>query len=118
MEGDEVFDASSLGQAETVEQERISDDELIIITGTKVKFNPGLLLIIEFRNKAVALLLCEERTTSCATRSNDPFTMLFASSSVCSSLNLSSAVVEPSRLPCPSSLRTTLIGLLFLKSLK
>ena len=89
----------------------ISDDELIIIKGTKVKFNPGLLLIIEFRNKAVALLLCEERTTSCATRSNDPFTMLSVSSSVCSSLNLFSAVVEPSRLPCPSSLRTTLIGL-------
>jgi T-complex protein 1 subunit alpha len=35
MEGDEVYDASSLGHAESIEQERISDDELIIIKGTK-----------------------------------------------------------------------------------
>jgi T-complex protein 1 subunit alpha len=33
MEGEETFDASMLGQADTVVQERISDDELIIIKG-------------------------------------------------------------------------------------
>jgi T-complex protein 1 subunit alpha len=42
MEGDEVYDASSLGHAESIEQERISDDELIIIKGTKVKLQKGL----------------------------------------------------------------------------
>lgn len=31
MEGEESFDASMLGQAEEVVQERISDDELILI---------------------------------------------------------------------------------------
>lgn len=35
LEGDETFEASSLGQAEEVVQERISDDELILIKGTK-----------------------------------------------------------------------------------
>ena len=42
MEGEEVFEASSLGHAESIEQERISDDELIVIKGTKVKFQTGL----------------------------------------------------------------------------
>ena len=42
MEGEEVFDASSLGHAESIEQERISDDELIVIKGTKVKVETGL----------------------------------------------------------------------------
>lgn len=33
MEGDESFEASLLGQAEEVVQERICDDELILIKG-------------------------------------------------------------------------------------
>ena len=33
LEGDESFDASMLGTAEEVIQERISDDELILIKG-------------------------------------------------------------------------------------
>ena len=33
MEGEEVFEASSLGFCDLVEQERISDDELIILRG-------------------------------------------------------------------------------------
>ena len=33
MEGEESFDVSLLGTAETVTQERICDDELIIIRG-------------------------------------------------------------------------------------
>ena len=36
LEGDETFEASSLGHAEEVVQERISDDELILVKGTKV----------------------------------------------------------------------------------
>ena len=35
LEGEETFEASNLGQAEEVVQERISDDELILIKGTK-----------------------------------------------------------------------------------
>ena len=38
LEGDEVFEASSLGSCEEVAQERVSDDELIIIRGPKVGF--------------------------------------------------------------------------------
>lgn len=33
MEGDESFDASMLGEAEEVVQERVCDDELILIKG-------------------------------------------------------------------------------------
>ena len=33
LEGDESFEASMLGQAEEVVQERISDDELVFIKG-------------------------------------------------------------------------------------
>lgn len=33
MEGEESYDASMLGQAECVVQERVSDDELILIKG-------------------------------------------------------------------------------------
>lgn len=33
MEGEEAFDSSLLGQAETVVQERVCDDELIFIKG-------------------------------------------------------------------------------------
>ena len=38
LEGEEVFEASSLGQCDYVGQERISDDELIIIKGTFMIF--------------------------------------------------------------------------------
>jgi T-complex protein 1 subunit alpha len=44
MEGEETFDASMLGQADTVVQERISDDELIIIKGTKANSSASILL--------------------------------------------------------------------------
>lgn len=33
LEGEETFDASLLGQAETVATERVCDDELILIKG-------------------------------------------------------------------------------------
>ncbi|GAA0167444.1 chaperonin [Lithospermum erythrorhizon] len=35
MEGDETFDSSSLGQAEEVVEERVADDDVIMIKGTK-----------------------------------------------------------------------------------
>lgn len=44
LEGDESFEASSLGTAEEVVQERISDDELILIKGTKVVNSASVVL--------------------------------------------------------------------------
>ncbi|OWF49168.1 T-complex protein 1 subunit alpha-like [Mizuhopecten yessoensis] len=44
LEGEESFDASMLGQAEEVIQERISDDELILIKGTKARSAASILL--------------------------------------------------------------------------
>ncbi|KAF2405239.1 putative T-complex protein 1 subunit alpha [Trichodelitschia bisporula] len=44
MNGDERFDASNLGQAEEVVQERISDDECILVKGTKVHSSASIIL--------------------------------------------------------------------------
>nr|AQT40871.1 T-complex protein 1 subunit alpha [Glaciozyma antarctica] len=44
LEGDETFEASSLGSAEEVVQERISDDELILVKGTKVQNSSSIIL--------------------------------------------------------------------------
>lgn len=44
LEGDETFEASSLGSAEEVVQVRISDDELILIKGTKVVNSSSIVL--------------------------------------------------------------------------
>ncbi|KDQ12387.1 hypothetical protein BOTBODRAFT_34693 [Botryobasidium botryosum FD-172 SS1] len=44
LEGDESFEASYLGTAEEVVQERISDDELILIKGTKVVNSSSIVL--------------------------------------------------------------------------
>jgi T-complex protein 1 subunit alpha len=44
LEGDETFEASSLGYAEEVTQERISDDELILVRGTKVVNSSSIIL--------------------------------------------------------------------------
>ena len=44
LEGDETFEASNLGYAEEVVQERISDDELILIKGTKVVNSASVVL--------------------------------------------------------------------------
>lgn len=44
LEGDESFEASYLGFAEEVVQERISDDELILIKGTKVVNSSSIVL--------------------------------------------------------------------------
>jgi len=44
MEGGESFDATQLGQADEVVQERICDDELILIKGTKARTASSLIL--------------------------------------------------------------------------
>ncbi|KAG5635898.1 hypothetical protein H0H81_009723 [Sphagnurus paluster] len=44
LEGEESFEASYLGTAEEVVQERISDDELILIKGTKVVNSASIIL--------------------------------------------------------------------------
>merc|ERR1712218_469520 len=44
VEGEESFDASQLGEAAEVCQERISDDELILIKGTKARTASSIIL--------------------------------------------------------------------------
>jgi len=44
LEGEESFEAASLGFAEEVEQVRISDDELILIKGTKIVNSSSIIL--------------------------------------------------------------------------
>lgn len=44
LEGDETFEASSLGYAEEVVQERISDDECILVKGTKSYSSASIIL--------------------------------------------------------------------------
>ena len=44
LEGEETFEASNLGAAEEVVQERISDDELIMVKGTKVVSSSSIVL--------------------------------------------------------------------------
>ncbi|KAI9836384.1 MAG: T-complex protein 1 subunit alpha [Sarea resinae] len=44
LNGDEKFEASSLGHAEEVSQERISDDECILVKGTKVHTSASIIL--------------------------------------------------------------------------
>ena len=44
MEGDEVFEATSLGHCDEVCLTRISDDELIIIKGPKVRNSASIIV--------------------------------------------------------------------------
>jgi T-complex protein 1 subunit alpha len=44
LEGEETFEASSLGTAEEVVQDRISDDELILVKGTKIVSSASIVL--------------------------------------------------------------------------
>merc|ERR1712002_1257168 len=44
VEGEETFEASFLGEAAEVSQERISDDELILIKGTKARTASSIIL--------------------------------------------------------------------------
>ncbi len=44
LNGDEKFEAASLGHAEEVSQEKISDDECILVKGTKVHTSASIIL--------------------------------------------------------------------------
>jgi T-complex protein 1 subunit alpha len=44
LDGDEVFEASSLGHADEVVQEKISDDECILVKGTKAFSSASIIL--------------------------------------------------------------------------
>jgi len=44
LEGEEAFEASNLGEAATVEQIRVCDDEMIMISGTKVRKGNTILI--------------------------------------------------------------------------
>jgi T-complex protein 1 subunit alpha len=44
LEGEETFDSSMLGQADEVVQERVSDDELILIKGPKAHSAASIIL--------------------------------------------------------------------------
>ncbi|XP_065897765.1 T-complex protein 1 subunit alpha-like [Dysidea avara] len=44
LEGEETFDPSQLGQAEEITQERVSDDELILIKGPKARTAASIIL--------------------------------------------------------------------------
>lgn len=44
LDGDESFEASSLGNADEVVQSRVGDDELILVKGTKVVSSSSVVL--------------------------------------------------------------------------
>ncbi|CAO1614005.1 unnamed protein product [Jaminaea pallidilutea] len=44
LEGEETFESSALGHAEEVAQERVSDDELILVRGTKTVSSSSIIL--------------------------------------------------------------------------
>ncbi len=44
LEGDESFEASQLGSTEEVVQERVGDDELILVNGTKARSAASIIL--------------------------------------------------------------------------
>lgn len=44
LEGEETFESSSLGQADEVVQERISDDECLLVKGTKIQNSASIIL--------------------------------------------------------------------------
>lgn len=44
LEGNEAFEASAIGFAQVVEQERICDDELIVISRPKAKSSASIIL--------------------------------------------------------------------------
>ena len=63
LEGEEVFEASSLGQCDYVGQERISDDELIIIKGTFFDYGPvlnwaGMIILFRTKSKIISINHC------------------------------------------------------------
>merc|ERR1712004_505496 len=89
IEGEESFEATLLGEAETVAQTRISDDELILIK-----------YVLQRR------LSCAAQATCTATRWRGVSMMPFALSSESLSQSLWSSAVVVLKPPSPSILRT------------
>jgi T-complex protein 1 subunit alpha len=69
LEGEETFEASYLGQAEQVVQERISDDECILVKGTKAHSSASIILrgandfMLEEMERSVHDCLCAVKRT-------------------------------------------------------
>jgi T-complex protein 1 subunit alpha len=69
LEGEETFEASFLGSAEEVVQERISDDECILVKGTKVHSSASIILrgandmMLDEMERAVHDCLCAVKRT-------------------------------------------------------
>jgi T-complex protein 1 subunit alpha len=69
LEGEESFDTSFLGQAEEVVQERVADDELILVKGAKVSKNASIILrganslMLEEMERSVHDSLCAVKRT-------------------------------------------------------
>lgn len=70
LEGEETFEASYLGQAEEVVQERISDDELILVKGTKVVSSSSV--ILRGANGAFEIPSCRRSSCDGRTHADDP----------------------------------------------
>merc|ERR1712107_829893 len=92
IEGEESFEATLLGEAETVAQTRISDDELILIKGPKVRSAASIVL------RGPCDMYCDEMERSIHDAS--------ALSSESLSQSLWSSAVVVLKLPSPSTLRT------------
>eukprot|EP00062_Callorhinchus_milii_P025049 gi/632985604/ref/XP_007909776.1/ PREDICTED: T-complex protein 1 subunit alpha-like [Callorhinchus milii] len=58
LEGDERFDPSLVGQAEEVVQERICDDELILVKNTKARTSASIIL------RGANAFMCDEMERS------------------------------------------------------
>jgi T-complex protein 1 subunit alpha len=69
LEGEETFEASYLGYAEEVVQERISDDDCILVKGTKVHTSASIILrgandfMLEEMERSVHDCLCAVKRT-------------------------------------------------------
>ena len=59
LEGDEQFESTLLGSAEEIVQERISDDELIIVKGPKAKSCASIIIRYDFHIYTGAVFHCE-----------------------------------------------------------
>lgn len=58
MEGEETFDSSLLGQAEEVVEERVADDDVIMIKGTKTTSAVGTILL-SYSSQILGPFLCD-----------------------------------------------------------
>ena len=81
MEGEETFEPSLLGHADEVVQERISDDELVLIKGTQVRLYISVCIctviyVLYYRRRYLLALYCEGQMTLWLMRWSDQYMML------------------------------------------